>query len=98
MIIIRIGDAEFNDDYALDEDDEGQCAELRFNSEMAKVILNEQQLADINEDEVATITVYVSASIKRAAVVKEEVLLAELKTWLDNKCFAKELLLMRATP
>ena len=39
---------------------------------MAKVVLDEQQLAGLREDEVAAVQVYVSAAIKRAVVVKED--------------------------
>ena len=102
-------DVEVDDAYHLDSDDHGEFLEFCFTTDMAKVILDEKQLEDLESDDVATLRVYVSAAAKRAVDVKEDdlltkqdimnnpkqvssALLTELKIWLDNRCFAKELL------
>ena len=65
-------DAEIDDEHTLDEDEGGHCAELCFTADMSKVILDEQQLADFKEGEIAAVGAYVAASIKMAVVVKED--------------------------
>jgi len=53
-------------------DEHGELLEFCFAADIAKVILDEQQLAFHRAEEIATLLVYVSASTKRAVVVKED--------------------------
>eukprot|EP00959_Pyramimonas_sp_CCMP1952_P283802 5932468-Pyramimonas_sp.AAC.1 len=66
-----------DDSYGLDSDENGQCVELCFATEMSKVVLSEQQRVTLDADRVTTMRVYVTAAAKRAAVVKEDDLFAK---------------------
>jgi hypothetical protein len=58
-----------------DTDEIGEYAELCFTTDMAPVVLNEDQHQWFQSDDVATMRVYLSANTKRAVVVKEDDLL-----------------------
>eukprot|EP00959_Pyramimonas_sp_CCMP1952_P277874 5808362-Pyramimonas_sp.AAC.1 len=89
--------------YGLDSDENGQHVELCFAAEMSKVALSEQRRVMLDADRATTMRMHVAAAAKRAAVVKEDDLLAkadiqgdpkvskalytELRTWFDNRCF-----------
>eukprot|EP00959_Pyramimonas_sp_CCMP1952_P092095 1927526-Pyramimonas_sp.AAC.1 len=66
-----------DDSYGLDSDDNGRCVELCFTTEMSKVVLSEQQRMILDAHRVTTVRVYVTAAAKRAAVVKEDDLIAK---------------------
>ena len=48
-----VGGAEAGDDYRLDEDERGQCVELRCISDASKAILGEAQQGHLNRGDVA---------------------------------------------
>ena len=66
-----------NSDFTLDSDEVGSYVELCFASELSMIALDETQLANLREGDIATIRVYVSADSKRAVVVKEDDLLSK---------------------
>ena len=65
------------DDYIIEEDDIGRYVELCFTSDMAPIILDEDQYRGIKPDELATMRVYITQNTKRAVVVKEDDLLSK---------------------
>eukprot|EP00959_Pyramimonas_sp_CCMP1952_P371648 7782515-Pyramimonas_sp.AAC.1 len=66
-----------DDSYGLDSDENGLYVELCFTAEVPKVVLPEQQHMILDAGRVTTVRVCVTAAAKRAAVVKEDDLLAK---------------------
>ena len=78
---IYIADHNYNNklddnDYG-ETDDSGPYVEFCFTPDMAPIILNEDQHNRLEEGDVATMRVYVTADTKRAVVVKEDDLLSK---------------------
>ena len=77
QIAIADIDSEVVDAIEPEADDQGKYFEICFTTDMAKTILSETQLENMESDDVATLRVYISAAAKRAVVVKEDDLLTK---------------------
>ncbi len=65
------------DEVSLEEDEYGQYVELCFPGDMAKVVIDEDQLDQLKPGYEATVRVYASEKAKRAVVIKEDDLLTK---------------------
>jgi len=81
MEVLLSDPEETDDSHACDTDDVGDYIELCFTTDMAPIVLNEEQYAGLQDGDMATMRVYISANVKRAVVVKEDDLLSKSEMW-----------------
>eukprot|EP00959_Pyramimonas_sp_CCMP1952_P142271 2978110-Pyramimonas_sp.AAC.1 len=80
-----------DDSYGLDSDENGRCVELCSTTEMSKAVLSEQQRALLDADRATAMRAHDTAAAKRAAVVKEDDLLAKADVQANPEKIAKAL-------
>eukprot|EP00959_Pyramimonas_sp_CCMP1952_P474765 9503839-Pyramimonas_sp.AAC.3 len=63
---------EYDETYEFDSDEHGQCVELCFATDMARIVLAEQQPQTLSAGQMTNMRVYATAEYKTAAVVKKD--------------------------
>ena len=72
------GESDKHISYEEFDDEDGNYVELCFTTDMAKVILSEQEHKNLDvSKEIATLRVYISENVKKAVVIKEDDLLTK---------------------
>ncbi len=86
---VHLSDDDPGEDYPVEQDEIGEYVEMCFTTDMAPVILDEAQIANLKPGEIATLRVYISANTKRAVVVKEDDLLSKKEIEQNHKAVAE---------